>query len=155
VLFFKDPFARQMRRLRRSMEAAPGLDDLMDLDDMLAALGRWAASQPWANELPAPADGGLGRRYIIDCPDLACRQLWFAVVAGDGPDAEPDVLVVLPACLASRGVTLGWAGGIVAVDGDRAMACVALPTSDAELRAIQRLLEAAYSAAFRRACDAG
>jgi hypothetical protein len=135
------------------MGSQPRADGRMGRDEMLSALRRWGISQPWAHELPPPVRSGLGHTFVIDCPDLACRQWWFAVVAGDAPDGGPEVLVLLPPCLVSRGIALGWAASNIAVDDDRSIAGVAFPSTDPELRALECLLKVGYLAAFRHTAD--
>jgi hypothetical protein len=138
--------------LQRSVEAPSGFDDFPDLGDMVDTLWRWGMSLPWVVELPSTEKPGLGRLLVVDCPVLACREPWFAVNAfGDGLDDGPEVLVVVPNFVAQRGVAVGWAAGIAELPGDRTMIAVALPTTSAELGALQRLLEVAYCAAFDHA----
>jgi hypothetical protein len=116
---------------------------------MVNALYRWGGSLPWVHELRGPASGAVERRFVIDCPVLLCTGLWFVVRAfGDDLRFGPEVLAVLPSGIARRGVGHGWAAGEVDPDEDRAVATVVLPTTAAELSALQRLLYVAYSAAF-------
>ena len=144
-MFSRNLLGRPWRRLRRSIEVPLGLDDAMDLDDVLDALCQWGKSLPWVDELPCPPGPGIGRKFVVDCPVLACRGPWFAVTAvGD----ELEVLVVLPDLVARQGVTHGWASSSIALDADRRIATVALPTTAAELCALQELLAIGYSAAF-------
>jgi hypothetical protein len=147
--FSKASLARRLRKLRRSIEAPLGFNDFVDLDDMVDVLCRWAASLPWAQELPAPVSGAVERRFGIDCPPLSCAEAWFSLrVYGQDLGHGPEVLVVLPNHLAHRGVVLGWAADAVDLDHDRSIATVALPTVAPELRALQRLLTVAYTTAF-------
>jgi len=147
---FNSPIARRRRHLRRSVETPLGLDDFVDLDDMVNALCQWGGSQPWVHELPGPASGAVERRFVIDCPVLSCTGLWFAVRAfGDDLPFGPEVIAVLPSAIAHRGVAHGWAAAVVDLDDDRAVATVVLPTTVDELSTLQRLLHGAYSAAFR------
>jgi hypothetical protein len=144
-MFSRNLLGRRLRRLRRSIEEPLALNDFMDLEDMLDTLCRWGKSLPWVDELPCPHNAGVGRKFVVDCPVLACRGPWFAVTAvGD----ELEVLVVLPELLARQGVTHGWASSSIALDAHRRITAVALPTTIAELRALQQLLAIGYSAAF-------
>jgi hypothetical protein len=141
--------SRRLRDLQRSIEVPLGLDDDVDFDDVLAALCGWAASLPFALELPRPDVDPLRRRFVVDCPPLGCREPWFAIgtfTADD--DSDPAVVVVLPARLAERGVSVGWAVRIGELDGGRTIAGVALPTTPGELHGLQGLLEVAYTKAF-------
>jgi len=137
-VFPRDPVARRLRQLRRSLEVPLGLSDVIELDE---SRGRDAS--------------GTEVRFAIECSELGCSEAWFAVALTDGgPGDEPEVRVVLPAWLARRGVALGWAAGIVDLPAGRTVANVAFPTTATELCALERLLEVAYSAAFQRSAGA-
>ncbi|HVM66021.1 MAG TPA: hypothetical protein VMU14_14240 [Acidimicrobiales bacterium] len=148
-MFERNPLSRRLRDLQRSIEVPLGLDDDVDLDDVLAALCGWAASLPFALELPRPDLDPLRRRFVVDCPPLGCREPWFAIGAfSTDHDVDPAVVVVLPPRLADRGASVGWAVRIGELDSGRAIVGVALPTSAGELRGLQGLLEVAYTKAF-------
>ena len=154
-MFSRDPVARRLQRLRRSLEAPLGLSEVIEPDEMLDALRRWARGTPWVDESDGQELSGTEFRFAIDCPDLNCSEAWFAVVFGDGGACdEPEVRVVLPPWLARRGVAIGWAAGILDLAGGRTIADVAFPTTSTELCALERLLEVAYSAAFQRTAGA-
>ena len=148
---FFNPIARHRRRRRRSPEASTGLDDLINLDEMLGGLWRWGAGMPWAIEVPGSAQGNFGHRFVVDCPPLDCREPWFAII-GYGAELEdgPEVVVVLPRAIAHQGVAVGWAEHLAEIDECCSITAVALPTTWQELYALQRLLEVAYLAAFDR-----
>jgi hypothetical protein len=144
-MFSRNLLGQRWRRLRRSIEEPLALNDFMDLDEILDALCRWGKSMPWVDELPCSHKSGVGRKFVVDCPVLARQGPWFAVAAVND---ELEVLVVLPDILARQGVTRGWASSSMALDADRRIATVALPTTTAELCALQELLAVGYSAAF-------
>jgi hypothetical protein len=151
VIFSDGHLARRLRRVRSSPEALLRGDKFVELDDIAGALCEWARSLPWVTELPAAEPVGAMCRFNIDCSALACGERWFAVVAL-APDVDaPEVLVVLPDTVARRGVRLGWAADCIGLGGDSALASLPIPTTFQELRALEHLLELAYSAAFRRA----
>jgi len=154
-VFPRDPVARRLRQLRRSLEVPLGLSDVIELDEMLDALCRWGRGTPWVDESRGRDASGTEVRFAIECSELGCSEAWFAVALTDGgPGDEPEVRVVLPAWLARRGVALGWAAGIVDLPAGRTVANVAFPTTATELCALERLLEVAYSAAFQRSAGA-
>jgi hypothetical protein len=149
---FSNPLARHRRNRRRLPEASAGLEDLIDLDEMLGALWRWGTGMPWVVELTASAQGTFGYRFVVDCPPLDCREPWFAITAyGAGLESGPEVLVVLPRAIADQGVAVGWAEHIAKIDEQCSVTAVALPTTPEELCGLQKLLEVAYVAAFDRA----
>jgi hypothetical protein len=153
-MFSRDPVARRLRQLRRSLEAPLGLHEVIEPSDMLGALCRWGAAMPWVDESRGQDHAVTEFRFAIDCPELGCSEAWFAVALVDGgPGDGPEVRVVLPPWLAQRGVVLGWAAGVVDLPGGRTAANVAFPTTSTEFCALQRLLEVAYSSAFLRASE--
>jgi hypothetical protein len=151
-MFSNNPLARRLGRHRRTIEAPPAIEAFSDPRDVLDTLYRWGASLPWVAEAPFRRRELLVRRFVLDCPLFDCAELWFAVNAGPQDlEDRPQVLVVLPASVAHRGMALGWAARLVELEGDRIIAEVAVPTTTSEFCALQRLLEVAYSAAFARA----
>ena len=148
-MFPRNPLSRRLKHLQRSIEVPLGLDDDLDLDDMLEALSGWARSLPFAVELPQPGADPLRRRFVVDCQPLRCREPWFAIGAfNEDDDVDPAVVVVLPTRIAERGADVGWAIRIGELDSDRTIVGVALPTGAGELRGLQGLLEVAYAKAF-------
>ena len=147
------PLVRRLRRLRPCIEAPLGLEDFGDLDEMISTLCRWAASMPWAAQLPSSEPHHFTRSFVVDCAVLARHEPWFVIdAAGDYLEDGPAVLVVLPTPVAHRGMTLGWAANLAELDDDRTIAAVVLATTSAELCALQSLLQVAYSAAFDNPC---
>ena len=91
-------------------------------------------------------------RFVVDCPVLDCREPWFTVSSvSENLDEGPEVLVAVPTPIAHRGTAVGWAVSVARLDEDRMVVAVAMPTTSAEFSALQRLLEIAYTDAFRPA----
>jgi hypothetical protein len=149
------PLGRRLKRLRHSIGAPLGLDGLRHPDDVLVELCRWGVSQPWVVE-PGGSELEASRRFVVDCELLQRRQPWFALSGlGDHFDEGPRVLVAVPRRIAGRGVALGWDGSVVELDADRSVVDLALPTTSAELCALQQFLSLAYSAIFGTASSSG
>jgi hypothetical protein len=114
---------------------------------MLTELCRWGASQPWVTEDHERTAGAVW--FFVDCPVLDCRELWFAVDrAEDLHDDRPLLFAAVPSGVAERGAALGWAQVISALGNGRVLVGVAPPKSGPSLRALQYLLQLAYSACF-------
>jgi hypothetical protein len=139
---------RRLKRLRHSMAASAGLEGLRHPDDILDELCPWGASMPWVVE-PDGSEREGSRRFVVDCELLHCRQPWFALSRLDEHfDDGLRVLVAVPRRIARRGAALARDGSVIELDGDRAIVDLALPTTTAELCALQQFLLLAYSAAF-------
>jgi hypothetical protein len=139
---------RRLKRFRHSMAAPAGLEGLRHPDDILDELCAWGASLPWVVELDGSERDG-SRRFVVDCELLHCRQSWFALSRLDEHfDDGPRVLVAASRHIARRGAALARDGSVIELDGDRAIVDLALPTTSAELCALQQFLVLAYSAAF-------
>ncbi len=148
-MFSRNPLGRRLRHLQRRAELRLGLEDDIDLGDMVDALCGWARSMPFAEELPRPDADPLRRRFVVDCPALCCRAPWFALGTFGADDAMgPAVEVALPAPLARRGAAVGWAATVGDLGYDRTIVGIALPTGIDELRGLQGILRVAYSNAF-------
>jgi len=143
-MFPKHPLGRR-RWLRHSRGPAPAIGGRED--GALAQLCRWGESQPWV--VRTRGREGRGVRFLVDCPELSRREPWFALeVADEVLDGKPLVLVALPSGVGERGVALGWAQLVGTLPDGRTIVGVGPPGSPSGLRALQRLLELAYSACF-------
>jgi hypothetical protein len=61
----------------------------------------------------------------------------------------------VPGRIAGRGAELGWDGSVVELDADRAVVNLVLPTTTAELCALEQFLSLAYCATFGAAISSG
>ena len=109
-------------------------------------LCNWARSLPWVIEWPA--EPGESRCLTVACAPLGCRRVWLVVCPSGGVGDDPDLQVVLPRRIGHRGVAVGWGVLITELDEDRMLVGVAVPTTIAELQALEALLKVAYEAAF-------
>jgi hypothetical protein len=155
-MFSMGAVARVLRRLGQATDAPRERNESTELDVILAALCEWGASLPWVEGMPCPETAGLKVRFRIECEPLRCREPWFAILtASDDLVNEAEVMVVLPEHIAHRGVSVGWAAGAFGIGDERAIANLPLPTTADQLRALEQLLETAYSAAFHHAAQRG
>ena len=155
-MFSMGAVARVLRRLGQATDAPRERNESTELDVILAALCEWGASLPWVEEMPCPDTAGLKVGFRIECEPLRCKEPWFAILTlSDDLVNEAEVMVVLPEHIAHRGVSVGWAAGAFGIGDERAIANLPLPTMAEQLRALEQLLEAAYSAAFQHAAQRG
>ena len=155
-MFSIGALARVLRRLGQATDPPRERDESTDLDVILAALCQWGTSLPWVEEMPCPDTAGLKVGFRIECEPLRCKEPWFAILTlSDDLVNEAEVMVVLPEHIAHRGVSVGWAAGAFGIGDERAIANLPLPTTADQLRALEQLLETAYSAAFHHAAQRG
>jgi len=132
-----------------ALERRLDLCDEFDLVEIIDQLARWAASLPWVVDVPGPAGDESGWSFVVACPPLDCHAVWLSIGGFEDVDWAYGVRVVLPAVVARRGVGAGWAMPVAELDDGRHVVSVALPTTPAELGALECLLCFAYSGAFR------
>ena len=137
---------RMSRRARRRIARVVGTPRCSNLVETLCI---WAAGMPWVVETQVTAEERF-RLFVVDCPDLSRHAPWFAVeTIPEGEFAlDHGIYLILPQDLVRSGVENGWAMGDEVVGAQRSLTAVASPTSDEEFRALQRLLEGTYEAAF-------
>jgi hypothetical protein len=151
-MFDGNGFTLGLRRFRRSTVCiARNLDEaarLPELDGMLGELQLWAIGMPWVAQSRSGARERL-KLFVLDCAPLSCHEPWFAISAvDDDTDDVPGVVVVLSDAVAERATSIGGGAGIAPIGRQRSITVIGLPTSEQELRALQRLLEVTYNAAF-------
>jgi hypothetical protein len=117
-------------------------------DDMLGALYGWAAGTPRVPDRPCRERETI-RLFMIECPPLSCRQLWFAITAlSEEVEGGPGIFVTLPDSIVRKGLTSGWTSRAEKAKWGHYLVDVELPACEQELLALQQLLEAIYTAAF-------
>jgi hypothetical protein len=142
----------RLRRLRRStVRSARNFDPaggIPDLDDTLDDLCIWATGIPWVIESACGARERL-MLFVLDCPPLSRHEPWFAISAiDDSIDDGPGIVVILPDAVADRATVIGGRVGIEPIGKRRSITAIALPASEKEFQALQKLLEVTYAAAF-------
>ena len=151
-MFDGTELALGLRRLRRStVRFARNLDDaveLRELEGLLGELRQWATGMPWVVE----SDPGVGERvdlFVLHCAPLSCHEPWFAITAlDDDTDDLPGIVAILSDTVAERAALMDGGAGIARIGRQRSITVMGLPTSDQDLRALQRLLEITYTSAF-------
>ena len=66
----------------------------------------------------------------------------------DDTDDVPGIVVILSDAIAERATSIGGGAGIARIGRQRSITVMRLPTSEQDFRALQRLLEITYAAAF-------
>jgi hypothetical protein len=126
-----------------------GFEEILSNVDLVDELQRWLLHLPWVAEWPPTVHDPQVRRFAIECDPLGWNAAWLLVGQFDGLDGILEVHVVLPDALAQRGLETGWALPLVSLNERLSVVSVLMPTTSAELRALEDLLAVAYNSMFR------